>query len=125
MFAVIFEVTPTSEGKEEYLKIASELRDFLKDRQGFISMERFASLVEDKNFSVSHSGRMRPPLKNGGPSWNTGQPRPGVKTYSLNPIESGWPKWSEITPIQRGAKPRQIQMPHSVNDCFDPAVPIR
>jgi len=48
MFAVIFEVTPTSEGKEEYLKIASELRDFLKDRQGFISMERFASLVEDK-----------------------------------------------------------------------------
>ncbi len=47
MFAVIFEVTPTREGKDEYLKIASELRNFLEDRQGFISIERFASLIEE------------------------------------------------------------------------------
>ena len=47
MVAVIFEVFPKKEGKEEYLKIASELREFLKDRDGFISIERFQSLSEE------------------------------------------------------------------------------
>ena len=47
MFAVIFEVTPTRDGKEEYLKIASELRHFLEDREGFISIERFQSFSEE------------------------------------------------------------------------------
>ncbi len=54
MFAVIFEVNPKTEGKEEYLKIASELREFLKDRDGFISIERFQSLAnEGKILSLS------------------------------------------------------------------------
>ena len=48
MYAVIFEVTPTSQGKEEYLKIAAQLRDMLKDLDGFISIERFQSLVDDE-----------------------------------------------------------------------------
>jgi heme-degrading monooxygenase HmoA len=47
MVAVIFEVNPTSEGKSEYLKIASELRTFLENRDGFISIERFQSLTEE------------------------------------------------------------------------------
>ena len=47
MFAVIFEVHPTSEGKEEYLEIASRLRVFLEDQEGFISIERFQSLAEE------------------------------------------------------------------------------
>jgi len=47
MFAVIFEVKPSVEGKEEYLKIASELREFLKNIDGFISIERFQSLTDD------------------------------------------------------------------------------
>ncbi len=47
MIAVIFEVWPTTEGKEEYLQIAAELRGFLEDRDGFISIERFQSLVEE------------------------------------------------------------------------------
>lgn len=47
MLAVIFEVTPTAEGKEEYLKIAAELRGFLANRDGFISIERFSSLTEE------------------------------------------------------------------------------
>ena len=46
MFAVIFEVKPTVEGKDEYLKIASELRQFLENCEGFISIERFQSLVD-------------------------------------------------------------------------------
>lgn len=46
MFAVIFEVEPTAEGKDEYLKIAAELRKFLENRDGFISIERFQSLAE-------------------------------------------------------------------------------
>ncbi len=54
MFAVIFEVKPTRAGKAEYLKIAAELREFLSDQDGFISIERFQSLVdEDKLLSLS------------------------------------------------------------------------
>lgn len=46
MFAVIFEVEPTAEGKEAYLDIASRLRRLLENREGFISIERFQSLTE-------------------------------------------------------------------------------
>ena len=54
MFAVIFEVWPTSEGKEEYLEVAAQMREFLKDQTGFISIERFQSLAEeDKVLSLS------------------------------------------------------------------------
>lgn len=46
MLAVFFEVKLIPEDKEEYLKIAAELREFLKDQDGFISIERFQSLNE-------------------------------------------------------------------------------
>jgi heme-degrading monooxygenase HmoA len=48
MYAVIFEVEIKPEGKEEYLKIASDLRNELNDIEGFISIERFQSLVNQK-----------------------------------------------------------------------------
>ena len=47
MIAVIFEVFPTSAGKPEYLEIAANLRGFLENRDGFISIERFQSLSEE------------------------------------------------------------------------------
>lgn len=47
MLAVIFEVYPSEEGREEYLRIAAELRGFLEGRDGFISIERFQSLVDE------------------------------------------------------------------------------
>ncbi len=47
MLAVIFEVYPTTEGKTEYLEIAAELRGFLENRDGFISIERFQSLTDE------------------------------------------------------------------------------
>jgi len=47
MVAVIFEVKPTNKGKSDYLKIASELRTLLENRDGFISIERFQSLTEE------------------------------------------------------------------------------
>lgn len=54
MLAVIFEVNPNIEGKAEYLDIAAELRGFLENRDGFISIERFQSLSEeDKILSLS------------------------------------------------------------------------
>ncbi len=54
MYAVIFEVTPTVEGKQTYLEIAANLREFLEGRDGFISVERFQSLVdENKILSLS------------------------------------------------------------------------
>lgn len=47
MFAVIFEVWPTTEGKAEYLEIAIQLREFLQNQEGFVSIERFQSLSEE------------------------------------------------------------------------------
>ncbi|MFH0727981.1 MAG: antibiotic biosynthesis monooxygenase [Pseudomonadota bacterium] len=54
MFAVIFEVYPTEAGRSEYLSIATDLREFLKDRPGFISIERFQSIT-DQNKVLSLS----------------------------------------------------------------------
>lgn len=52
--AVIFEVTPTAEGKAEYFKLGAALKDALQKMPGFISVERFASVNnEDKFLSLS------------------------------------------------------------------------
>ncbi len=50
MYAVLFEVYPTKEGTEEYLEIATKLKQFLADQEGFISIERFKSLAEEGKF---------------------------------------------------------------------------
>lgn len=47
MYAVIFEVYPESDRFEEYLDIAATLRLELENIDGFISIERFSSLVEE------------------------------------------------------------------------------
>ncbi|WP_291686957.1 antibiotic biosynthesis monooxygenase [Bradyrhizobium sp.] len=46
MIAVIFEVWPKPEHKQEYLDLAAELRPVLESIDGFISIERFESLTE-------------------------------------------------------------------------------
>lgn len=46
MIAVIFEVYPTQEGMEHYLKIAGELKEHLSAFPGLISVERFQSLAD-------------------------------------------------------------------------------
>ena len=54
MIAVIFEVFPAPGRKQEYLDIAAELRPELEKQDGFISIERFASLTnEGKVLSLS------------------------------------------------------------------------
>jgi heme-degrading monooxygenase HmoA len=54
MIAVIFEVWPKAEGRAAYLDIAAELRPLLDTIDGFISIERFASLTNpDKILSLS------------------------------------------------------------------------
>ena len=54
MHAVIFEVEPKPDGREEYLEIAAALRADLEKMDGFISIERFASLTnEGKILSLS------------------------------------------------------------------------
>lgn len=47
MHAVIFEVWPKAEGRQEYLDIAAALRPELDKIDGFVSIERFASLTEE------------------------------------------------------------------------------
>jgi heme-degrading monooxygenase HmoA len=46
MHAVIFEVWPKEEARQEYLDIAAALRPRLEQMDGFISIERFESLSE-------------------------------------------------------------------------------
>ncbi|MTI09451.1 antibiotic biosynthesis monooxygenase family protein [Curvivirga aplysinae] len=54
MIAVIFEVYPKSEKKQEYLDIAAALKKELVRIDGFISVERFQSLTDpDKILSLS------------------------------------------------------------------------
>ena len=47
MIAVIFEVWPAGGRKQTYLDIAAELRPELEQIDGFISIERFQSLVDE------------------------------------------------------------------------------
>ena len=46
MIAVIFEVVPKPEHKQEYLDIAAKLRPELERIDGFVSIERFQSLTD-------------------------------------------------------------------------------
>jgi heme-degrading monooxygenase HmoA len=46
MIAVIFEVKPKPERKQEYLDLAAALRPLLEKIDGFISIERFQSLTD-------------------------------------------------------------------------------
>lgn len=45
MIAVIFEVEPKDEHRAEYFDIAADLRPVLETIDGFVSVERFQSLV--------------------------------------------------------------------------------
>jgi heme-degrading monooxygenase HmoA len=46
MIAVIFEVWPKPDHKQEYLDLAAELKPILETIDGFISVERFESITE-------------------------------------------------------------------------------
>src|SRR5947209_15312597 len=46
MIAVIFEVWPKREHRQDYLDLAGQLRPVLESIDGFISVERFESLTE-------------------------------------------------------------------------------
>lgn len=54
MLAVIFEVWPLSDGRDDYFATAADLKPLLEGFDGFISVERFQSLMDpDKVLSVS------------------------------------------------------------------------
>ena len=46
MIAVIFEVQPRAEHRDDYLNMAAALRPLLEGVDGFISVERFESLTQ-------------------------------------------------------------------------------
>ena len=46
MMAVIFEVWPAEGRRDDYLRLAAELRSELVQMEGFLSVERFESLYE-------------------------------------------------------------------------------
>ncbi len=54
MIAVIFEVIPNKEQRDEYFTIAADLRPILERNKGFISIERFQSFNDpEKILSLS------------------------------------------------------------------------
>lgn len=54
MIAVIFEVVPEEGKRQEYLDLAAALRPRLEEIDGFLSIERFASLAQpEKILSLS------------------------------------------------------------------------
>lgn len=54
MIAVIFEVTPHSECKDQYFELAAGLKSSLSEIDGFLSIERFQSLsAPNKYLSLS------------------------------------------------------------------------
>jgi heme-degrading monooxygenase HmoA len=48
MIAVIFEVTPHDDARDDYFRIAAALRPLLEEIDGFISIERFQSLSDER-----------------------------------------------------------------------------
>ena len=62
MIAVIFEVWPKPDRKQEYLRIAAELKPLLEEIDGFISIERFESLYEPGKLIDEQPGRLVPNL---------------------------------------------------------------
>lgn len=50
MIAVIFEVIPAEEKRNDYFDIAAQLRPELEKISGFISVERFQSVNDPKKF---------------------------------------------------------------------------
>ena len=51
---IIFEVTPKSDKKADYLELAAEMRPMIGEVEGFISVERFQSLTNpEKLLSIS------------------------------------------------------------------------
>ncbi len=48
MIAVIFEAEPHAAHRDEYFRLAAELRPLLAEIDGFISIERFQSLGDEK-----------------------------------------------------------------------------
>jgi len=54
MIAVIFEVWPKPEYRDNYLELAAKMRKAIEEIDGFISVERFQSIVDDgKMLSLS------------------------------------------------------------------------
>ena len=50
MIAVIFEVYLDPENADRYFELAAALREKLEETDGFISIERFQSLVDENKF---------------------------------------------------------------------------
>lgn len=50
MFVVIFEVTPKEGQADTYFDMAAELKHLLLEQPGFLSVERFQSLMDSKKF---------------------------------------------------------------------------
>ncbi len=48
MYAIIFEVWPFADGKDRYFELAAQLKEHLINQPGFISVERFQSLNDEK-----------------------------------------------------------------------------
>jgi hypothetical protein len=97
MMAVIFEVWPAEGRREDYLRLAAELRTHLSTFDGFISVERFESLYEQGKLLCCSSGATSRRSPHGGPTCFIGAcKRPAVPRCS-GTIACAWQRWSATT----------------------------
>jgi hypothetical protein len=87
MIAVIFEVWPENGRKQEYLDIAASLRPLLDSIDGFVSIERFQSLVEPGKILHCPSGATKRPLRSGANSSRIAPRKPKAERKSSRIID--------------------------------------
>lgn len=109
MYAVIFEVKPTEAGRAEYLEFSANLRKLFENRPGFISIERFQSLVEENKVLSLSFWEDEASIE----AWrNVVDHRTAQKSGKGALFESyriRVAQWSGAIPTQTGTMPRQTQ----------------
>ncbi len=104
MMAVIFEVWPAEGRREDYLRLAAELRDELVKMDGFISVERFESLYEQGKLLSLQFWRDEAAIT----AWRThlkhGRPRPSDGMVCLLTTGCASRRWCETTGLKIGCR---------------------
>ena len=91
MIAVIFEVWPKPEHRQEYLDLAAELRPILETIDGFIAIERFESLTEKGRSCRCRFSAMKRRLRHGAMCRCIAKTRPKTGRKSSRTIGSALP----------------------------------
>ena len=89
MYAIIFEVWPFAKGRDRYFELAAQLKQILVSQPGFISVERFQSLIDEESCLAYPFGNQNRQSLDGKNSLITLMPRKRARKSCLNLIVYG------------------------------------